>query len=156
MYNTVQHFPKTISHYFVYFEIATMLSHQKRAALSKNNNKTLLSKNSTCVSLQLPLSLACQNCEKDLDPLSSTRRKKKNNGRKTSRRKCLQQWKLDGRFNVSSSKIHMYQKIRSHLNIESDILFQTEPCKKRKIVDIDDNIKKGCNLKKLLLCFLVN
>ena len=55
---------------------------------------------STCVSLQLPHSLACSNCQPKLDPLSFNRKSNiKKERHKSKRRKCQQCW--DSSWTVS-------------------------------------------------------
>ena len=56
---------------------ATTRTNQGRVV--KNILLSNIKYNSTCVTLKMPLSLACKNCESELDPHSNVRKKRKRN-----------------------------------------------------------------------------
>ena len=86
----------------------------------------LLSKiqhNSTCISLNLPLHLACRICSPKLDIHTRRGRKQKSKERhKCDRRKCLQHW--SSRWitsqNSTPGQAKLYKLTRSYLNIDPE------------------------------------
>ena len=80
---------------------------------------------STCITLSLPLALACEKCKPTLDVLSFTRKKRKSKDRqKIKRNRCFQYWDAHwtrGR-NATEGNVILHRKIRSYLGIESDVL----------------------------------
>ena len=79
--------------------------------------------NSTCITLQIPLDLACGECKKQLNPLENTRKKRKSERQKCERRRCEQYWCSKYGLNMSSTEGHalMHRKVRRWLRIEQDI-----------------------------------
>ena len=61
--------------------ISKMISRSHRNKLSSRQGTPILLSdikyNSTCITLKLPLSLACGNCRPQLDPLANKRKKQK-------------------------------------------------------------------------------
>ena len=78
-------------------------------------------RDSSCVSLQLPMNLACDHCKKKLDPLTFNRQKKlKKTEIQTSRLyKCHKPW--DVSFATTSGKTLQHNKVRTFLNLEKDV-----------------------------------
>jgi len=79
---------------------------------------------STCITLRLPLSLACEKCKPDIDILSFTRKKRKSKDRlKNKRNRCSQYW--DSHWvtggNATEGNVLQHRKVRNYLGIESDI-----------------------------------
>ena len=48
--------------------------------------------NLTCITLELPFSIRCGECNQRLNPLENTRKKRKTERQKTERRRCQQYW----------------------------------------------------------------
>ena len=84
--------------------------------------------NSTCITLQIPLDLACGECKKQLNPLENTRKKRKSERQKSERRRCEQYWCSEYGLNMSSTEEHalMHRQVRQWLRIEQDILIHFE------------------------------
>ena len=80
--------------------------------------------NSTCITLQIPLDLACGECKKQLNPLENTRKKRKCERQKSERRRCEQYWCSKYGLNMSSTEGHalMHRKVRRWLRIDQDIV----------------------------------
>ena len=83
--------------------------------------------NSTCITLSLPVSLSCCNCQKDVDVLSFTRKKRKNSQRHLDpRRRCLQYWTNKWTQNTLATEGHvlMHNRTRKWLGIELDVIIE--------------------------------
>ena len=94
---------------------------------SKPNTPIALSSikyDSTCISLELPYSLACSNCGPALDPLTITRKRShKKERHKSERRRCQQYWSsswTEGK-DATEGNVLKYQLTRRYLQIDSDI-----------------------------------
>lgn len=83
---------------------------------------------STCVTLNLPLCLACDNCKPKLDVLSNKRKikNKKKERNKSERRRCLQYWLSKWSIGPLATSAHVltYRLVRKYLQIEPDLLIQ--------------------------------
>ena len=88
--------------------------------------------NSTCVTLKMPLSLACENCEPELDPHSNTRKKRKRNVDLDERNRCkqywLSTWNDDSR---TTSKVQRHVTVRKYLGIAQDVIIDKTYFEKR-------------------------
>ena len=105
---------------------------------------------STCITLKLPISLACEICAKKLDIHTAKRKPKKvKDWHKSKRNRCAQFW--DSHWakdkNVSEGNILKHQQTRSYLNIQQDIeINYCLLCDRNKIIDQEINQKRKSNL----------
>ena len=84
--------------------------------------------NSTCITLELPFSIACGECNQRLNPLENTRKKRKTERQKLERRRCQQYWcsKYVLGANSTEGNAVMHRKVRSYLRIEQDIVLNLD------------------------------
>ena len=102
--------------------------------------------NSTCITLQLPLSLACHNCSHQLDILSFKRKKKRANQRqKHERNRCLQYWTNKWTQGTLSSAAHVatHNRTRDYLGIEKDVVLESI-----NYYELNDSITNSSNKRK--------
>ena len=105
---------------------------------------------STCITLKLPINLACELCAKKLDIHSFTRKSKKVKERhKNKRNRCAQFW--DSHWandkNALEGNILKHRQTRSYLNIQQDIEINYYLlCDRNKIVDQEINQKRKSNM----------
>ena len=82
---------------------------------------------STCVSLKVPLALACDRCKPKMDPLSNRRRtNKKKERHKHERNRCLQYWHekwITGK-NRTAGHALIHRKTRYFLGIKQDVILE--------------------------------
>ena len=84
--------------------------------------------NSTCLTLKVPYSLACGECNQSLNPLSNTRKKRKTERQKSERRRCQQYWasKYVMGANCTEGNAIMHRKVRGYLGIKQDIILNLD------------------------------
>ena len=88
--------------------------------------------NSTCVTLNMPFSFACENCQPQLDLLSHTRQKRKREVDLDERNRCkqywLSTWNDDSR---TTSKVQRHVTVRKYLGIAQDVIIDKTYFEKR-------------------------
>ena len=83
--------------------------------------------NSTCITLQIPISLACLTCEPKLCIHTKKGRQQKASERlKAERNRCEQLWltKWVSNKNSATSKIVRHNQVRAYLGIQSNVILE--------------------------------
>ena len=99
--------------------------------------------NSTCITLQIPLSLACLTCEPKLCIHTKKGRQQKALERlKDDRNKCDQLWltKVATNQRCPTSKLMRHNQIRTYLGIESDVILEFTNKNTTQLKDIPTTI----------------
>jgi hypothetical protein len=96
----------------------------RRSQTPVNVLLTEIGPNSTCLSLSIPIQLACGVCSPRMDITSFSRKRKHNQRQLSDRRKCQQYWddKWLSRDLQSNAKLKMYKDVRDNLNINTSYL----------------------------------
>ena len=95
----------------------------RRSQAPVNVLLTEIGPNSTCLSLGIPIQLACGVCTPRMDITSFSRKRKHNQRQLSDRRKCQQYWDdkwLSGHC-PTNAKLKMYKAVRDYLNITSNL-----------------------------------
>ena len=93
-----------------------------RGAAVKNILLSDIRYSSTCISLDIPLSLADEICKPKMDPLSHTRAPRKNPKELDERNKCKQYWLSTwGEENRTKTKVLLHTRVRNYLKIAQDV-----------------------------------
>ena len=90
-----------------------------------NSNEARITRNSTCVSLNLPLELACGICSPKLDVLTHSRKRRKNNNKCSERRQCQKYWLSKWRED-SDGYVLRHAQTRKYLGIKEDSIIEFE------------------------------
>ena len=98
-------------------------SRSRRSQTPVNVLLTEIGPNSTCLSLSIPIQLACGVCSPRMDITSFSRKRKHNQRQLSDCRKCQQYWddKWLSRKYQSSANMKMYKDVRTYLNITSHL-----------------------------------
>lgn len=103
--------------------------------------------NSTCITLCLPSSLACQNCANEVCILTNKRKKRIANERQRSpRNHCLQYWTNKWTENSLASAPHLatHNKVRAYLGIEKNVIIEHY-----SFYELNDSINNSSQKRKL-------
>ena len=112
------------------YQVETMLQRRKSWSRYLRRKPIDLSEvcyNSTCITLNLPLSLACLQCEPKMCIHTKAGRQQKALERlKDDRNKCDQLWltKVATNQRCPTSKLKLHNQIRTYLGIESDVILE--------------------------------
>ena len=74
---------------------------------------------STCITLNIPYSIACRNCKTQLDPLQNTRKKRKTERQKSDDRQCERYWltQYASKSNSTEGCVIMHCTVRQYLQM---------------------------------------
>ena len=97
----------------------------------RRSNPILLSEinsRSTCITLNIPYSMACRDCKPQLDPLQNTRKKRKTERQKSDDRQCERYWltKYASKSNSTEGHVIMHRTVRQYLRIDQDVIINFE------------------------------
>ena len=83
---------------------------------------------STCITLNIPYSIACRNCKPQLDPLQNTRKKRKTERQKSDDRQCERYWLTEyaSKSNSTEGHVIMHRTVRQYLRIDQDVIINFE------------------------------
>ena len=93
--------------------------------------------NSTCITLELPHSICCDNCKNDVESacgmMKKSSKKKKRYRDLSDRRRCKQPWdSCHGSSNVTIATNKRYNVVREYLKINSDVTISYHNLRKQK------------------------
>jgi hypothetical protein len=83
---------------------------------------------STCISLSIPIQLACGACSPKMDITTNSRKRKHNQRQLSDQRKCQQYWddKWLSHLCQSNANMKMYKAVHEYLNINRNLDINTE------------------------------
>ena len=93
----------------------------RRSQAPVNVLLTEIGPNSTCLSLGIPIQLACGVCSPKMDITTNSRKRKHNQRQLSDCRKCQQYWDDKWMYGhcPTNAKLKMYKALREYLNINS-------------------------------------
>ena len=127
-------------------KMSTRRTRQSRSIKGVDINLTDIKFNSTCISLNIPLMLCCNNCKPKVESTNKIC-KKSSKGQKrirdytTDRWKCQQLWlSTFGEANHTNATVRMHVRVQKKLNILQEAVIEEKKLQERdKLVLINNN-----------------